>query len=239
LYLHIIRPSKWDRKNLGYIQNRGFYIAKTTVLSLFFYRTHPMDTPDTTNVIVFLKGIRVTLRPLQRSDIPLLTKWINDPEVRKFLASIYPQMFEDEEEWYKKHVGNTKHIVLAIIAEGVPIGTIGLHGINHVDGTGTTGTLIGEKEYWGKGYGTEAKMLLLHYAFYTLNLRKIHSSVIEYNERSYDYSIGCGYKKIGVRKKEFYRDGIFHDEILLTVWRQSWKKVWDTYALKYGMPKQF
>ncbi len=62
---------------------------------------------------------------------------------------------------------------------------MGIHRINWKDRTATTGAVIGEKAYWDKGYGSEAKMLVLDYAFNMLNLRKICSQVLAFNKRSH------------------------------------------------------
>jgi RimJ/RimL family protein N-acetyltransferase len=85
--------------------------------------------------------------------------------------------------------------------------------------------MIGEKEYWGKGYGTEAKMLLLDYAFNVLNLRKITSGVIAFNERSYNYSMRCGYKREGILKSHIYRDGKYWDVYQLAVFKGRFNNV--------------
>jgi RimJ/RimL family protein N-acetyltransferase len=97
--------------------------------------------------------------------------------------------------------------------------------------------MIGEKEYWGKGYGTEAKMLLLHYAFDTLNLRKICSSVISFNERSHKYSLKCGYKEEGRRKAQLFRDGKYWDEIQLAVFRKDWLLLWKKFQAEQKKAK--
>ncbi|MEK7135410.1 MAG: GNAT family protein [Patescibacteria group bacterium] len=181
------------------------------------------------NRVVFLKGKKVNLRPVMKADLPLITRWINDPEVRYFLANVVPQSLEDEEAWL---AGLSKkkdtHVVFVIEkADGQPIGVMGLHGIHHVDRTATTGSFIGEKEYWGKGLGTEAKFLLLDYAFDTLNLRKICSEALAFNERSIRYSLRCGYKEEGRLKDHIFRNGKFHDKVLLAVFREDFVPIWE------------
>jgi len=186
--------------------------------------------------VIFRKSTNVILRPLQREDIPFLTKWINDPEITQYLASYSPMREEDEEDWYEYTRNKQSEAVLAIIVDEKMIGVMGLSDINHINGTATTGAFIGEKEYWGQGYGSEAKMLLLDYAFNTLNLRKIHSGVIAFNERSYKYSLKCGYKETGVQKEEVYVSGKYWDEILLAVFKTDWLPLWKEFAEKHKIP---
>jgi RimJ/RimL family protein N-acetyltransferase len=177
--------------------------------------------------IFFRKGGRVVLRPLLINDYIILMKWINDPEVTQFLFAYLPIMEEDQKEWIESvRKQMSKQIVLMIVVDGVPIGTMGIHNIDHRQGTATTGALIGEKACWGKGYGTEAKMLLLEYAFNTLNLRKIYSEVIAFNKRSYNYSLSCGYKEEGCLKDHHFVKGKYWDKIILSVVKKDFKPLW-------------
>jgi len=180
--------------------------------------------------VIFLKGKNVVLRPLERTDIPKLLVWINDQEVRQYIATLFPMMEADENEWFDNlHKRKPNDVLLGIVVDGKLIGNMGLHHISWTEGTATTGALIGDKEYQGKGYGSESKMLLLQYAFHTLNLRKICSSVIAYNERSFKYSLKCGYVEEGRLKDQFYRKGKYWDEILLAVFRKDWEPVWERF----------
>lgn len=187
--------------------------------------------------VVFLKGKKVVLRPLEKEDLERCRRWINDPDVRYFLKHLSPYTAEDEEEWFEKARKDRNAVHLAIVAAGqdepAHIGNIGLMRISWKDGTAVTGTVIGEKEYWGKGYGTEAKMLLLEHAFHELGLRKINSSVWEFNDRSLRYSDKCGYKEEGRRRKQMLRGGQYRDEVLLAVFREEWEALWERDKTKY------
>ena len=59
-----------------------------------------MDTTQSpATPIVFLKGKRLYLRPVLEQDLDKLVVWINDPEIRRFLASYLPQSPQDEKQW--------------------------------------------------------------------------------------------------------------------------------------------
>lgn len=189
--------------------------------------TTPQEGPTH---IVFLKGKKTVLRPFRESDIPLITKWMNDPEVTQFIRSYLPITEPEERTWFADLSKRKPYdIVLGIEVEGKLIGTMGIHGIKWADRTATTGALIGEKEYWGKGYGTDAKMVLLNYAFNTLNLRKLCSSVIAFNTRSLRYSLHCGYTIEGRKKKQIFRHGRYYDEIMLGLFKNDWLPYWKKY----------
>ncbi|MEK7066636.1 MAG: GNAT family protein [Patescibacteria group bacterium] len=188
---------------------------------------------DQSLLVIFLRGRKVILRPMNKAtDLELCVKYINDPEVRYFLSAYLPYTFLAEEQWFDSLAKKSdSDIVLAIedIESGKYLGSMGIHGINWKDRTATTGALIGDKSYWGKGYGTDAKMILLNYAFNTLGLRKILSSVIEFNKRSLHYSLHCGYKIEGVRKKQIFRGGKHRDEFLLGLFKKDWLPIWRRY----------
>lgn len=180
--------------------------------------------------IIFLEGRLVNLRPLSRGDALTLTRWINDPRVREFLVAIFPRNEEFEEDWIQKLGCDERNIVLGIeTKEGTLIGTMGIHEIIWRDRACTTGALLGEKEYWGKGYGTDAKMILLNYIFNTLNMRKVLSRVIAYNRRSLNYSLHCGYKIEGTKRRQLFSKGKYWDMIELGLFKEEWLPIWKRY----------
>jgi RimJ/RimL family protein N-acetyltransferase len=180
------------------------------------------------NPVVFLKGRYVTLRPVEKADLQALTRWINDPEVRFYLEAYLPQSLQDEEKWLEGLGKDKQHNIVFIIqtAKGQAIGLMGLHNIRWRDRVATTGALIGEKKFWGRGLGSKAKALLLDYAFNTLNLRKIRSDAIAFNERSIAYSKKCGYREEGRLKEQIFRNGKYWDLVQLAVFRPEFEAVW-------------
>lgn len=184
--------------------------------------------------IIFRKGPRVTLRPLSEADVPHVTKWINDPRVTQFVMAYLPTTHGEELEWiHSLAKRKPSNIVVMLEVNGKPIGTMGIHHIDHRHRIATTGALIGEPEYWGKGYGSEAKMLLLEYCFNTLNLRKICSEVIAFNERSVKYSLKCGYELEGRKKLHHYIKGQYWDVVQLAVFREQWQPLWEKFYDQY------
>ena len=180
--------------------------------------------------VIFLKGKKVNLRPLEKSDLPHLYRWINDPDVRHFVIGTFPQTMTQEEKWLEKHDANDKDIILMIETKtGQPIGTMGLHRIEWKDRIATTGAMIGEREYWGGGYGTDAKMILHDYAFNTLNMRKMCSATYSYNKRSLHYSLHCGYKIEGRRRRHIFKKGRYWDLIELGLFKEEWSPIWKKY----------
>lgn len=185
--------------------------------------------------IEFLRGPKVALRPVMKKDVPLFFRWVNDPRVYKELTAHLPSFEKDEEEWLENiRKSKDKNVVFTITVGGKAIGVMGIQQINHKDGTAITGAFIGKAKYRGKGYGSEAKMILLNYAFNTLNLRKISSVVVDFNRASLRYAEKCGYKEEGRRIKHIFIDGEYHDQIVLTIFREDWPPIWAKFQKECG-----
>ena len=180
------------------------------------------------NGVVFLRGRKTILRPIcKETDLESFLRWMNDQRVTRYLNRMFPIGAVEEAEILDNMARQNEHsISLAITTlDGTLIGSMGLHGINWKDRTATTGAAIGDPEYWGGGYGTDAKMSLLDYAFHTLNLRRIKSDVIAFNERSQRYNLRCGYKIEGVRRREKFIEGRYYDIIEFGLFKKDWLPV--------------
>lgn len=190
---------------------------------------------ETTNRVISLQGLKTVLRPVNVDhDLPFCLKWINDESINRFLKAKYPITEQAEREFLESIGKNPNQIIFAIdtLETGEFIGLMSLNNIDWTSGVATTGSIIGNKDYWGQGYGTDAKMLLLHHAFHRRNLRRINSSTIAFNKRSAGCLLKCGYKEEGVRKSYYYRDGKYWDQILFRVFRGEFEVLWKEYAKK-------
>lgn len=184
--------------------------------------------------VFWRKGKMTLLCPLETRDIDVIYKGINDPDSYQFLGNTLPKGRGSEEEWIKsKQKPDEKDIVIAVCThEGACIGTMGLHHIDYLNGTAVTGAVIFEEKFRGKGYGTDAKMTLLDYAFNVLGLYLIESHVMGFNGRSAAYSKKCGYQEEARLRGRFYRNGKRHDEIILSVTREEWLPLWEKYNVE-------
>jgi RimJ/RimL family protein N-acetyltransferase len=185
-----------------------------------------------TDPIVFRSGDRIYLGPILKEDLPAVTVWINDPEVSQFLEVSAPMTLQDEEKWLanlsdKRASDAVFSIRLKETNES--IGHIGLHRINFKDRVAMAGSFIGRKDLWGKGYGSEALMLLLEYAFNTLDLHKVSAEVYSFNPRSKRCLEKCGFVVEGLQKEHRYRRGRRVDVHLLAAFRKTFFPIWGKY----------
>jgi len=106
-----------------------------------------------------------------------------------------------------------------------PIGSVGLSDVKANDHNASFGIDIGEKECWGKGYGTEAARLILKYGFEQLNLHRIYSEVWSFNERSLRMHLKVGFKEEGRQREAVYKNGTYHGIVMFGMLKDEWGKL--------------
>ena len=172
-----------------------------------------------------LVGTKVTLRPPDDSDAARFVEWFADVEVSRYLGRPFTFALS-QEEGYLKNVGESKTEVFWMIeADGQAIGATGIHGIDWLHAHGISGTVIGVKSEWRKGYGSEAMLLRTDYAFRQLNLHKLMSGAFLENEPSKRALMKAGYREVGIEREHFFRDGRWHDHWLCEVRRDDWERM--------------
>lgn len=165
-----------------------------------------------------IKGKKVNLRALEKEDIQKTIKWINDPEVTKYLSIVFPISLAEEEKWFEYYLKRKDDRIFAIeTKDGTHIGNIGLHKIDWLNRKVMLGILIGEKEYWNKGYGTDAVKTAVKFAFEEMNIHKVYLCVMDFNERAVKIYEKCGFTREGVSRDDVYRNGKYHDMIWMSV----------------------
>jgi RimJ/RimL family protein N-acetyltransferase len=176
-----------------------------------------------------LKGNNVLLGPVKREYIESYLKWFNDPEITQYLTIFRPLTRMMEEDWIENLKNRKDTIAFAIIIRdgtGVEklIGNCGLHEIDWKNRVGEVGIIIGEKEYQGKGYGTEAMELLLEYGFKTVNLNRIQLRVYEFNSRAIGSYNKIGFVEEGRMRQVMFIKGEYHDAIFMSILQEEWLK---------------
>ena len=132
-------------------------------------------------------------------------------------AALRPTSLEAEEDWYAR-VSKAENQSLFTVYEKSelrPIGTTGLGEINHTHRTAEFGIMIGDKESWGKGYGTEVTRLILEYGFICLGLHNIHLWANAANERGIRAYQRAGFRMAGRWRQAKRRGDRAYDLVLM------------------------
>lgn len=169
---------------------------------------------------------KVRLIPLEKEHVETVKKWRNDEEIRKYFFNYHFINQVQQEEWFERYCKDNKQIIFAIIESESNnfIGTIGLSNIDHFNQRAELGTLIGNNNYWGKGFATKASLIVLNYAFNNMNLNKIYCQILDSNTGSIKKNEKVGFKIEGRLKDHAFNDGAFHDVILMGILREDFSK---------------
>jgi RimJ/RimL family protein N-acetyltransferase len=167
-------------------------------------------------------GQKTRLRGIEREDIPTFVKWLNDPEIRHYLEMYLPMSKAAEEGWFEAQLKDDSSRIFAIeTAEGVHIGNISLGDLDWKNRSAALGIVIGEKEYWGRGYGGDATIALLGFAFNEMNLHRIYLHTYDFNQRAIRCYEKCGFRHEGRAREAHFTDGKYHDHLLMAILREE------------------
>ncbi len=169
-----------------------------------------------------IKGHKVSLRAIEAEDLPLLNKWANDPEIQTGLGGWhFPTSMSDQRKWFDALDAGSRHQRFAI--ESPELGLIGTANLVDIDWKNRNafhGLMLGDKDIRGKGFGLDAVMAIMRYAFDELGLERLDGSMIAYNEASLGLYVGkCGWKEEGRQRNWYYRKGQHWDRILVGITR--------------------
>ena len=174
----------------------------------------------------FLAGENVYLRPVEPRDLDgPWTGWLNDFEVTRFLETgVFPTTRESLERYVETVVGNPQNVMLAIVdrKSDTHIGNIKLGPIQWIHRRADMGILIGDKEFWGRGFGREAVALITDYGFRRLNLHKITLGVYADNEPAVRMYQKLGFRIEGTLKEHLFSDGRYHDKHVMGILSAEW-----------------
>ncbi|HPZ06637.1 MAG TPA: GNAT family protein [Candidatus Eremiobacteraeota bacterium] len=168
-------------------------------------------------------GKKCCLRRPEIEDYARIWAWWNDEELQ-YLSNLYwfPPGFEAVEECYNRSLSDvTKEYFIIHAFDKNTIGTIDLYNIRWRDRTTNIGIMIGEKDYWGKGYGADAIMSLMKFVFNELDLRRIELKVVEYNLRAIRCYEKCGFKKEGCLRKKVLWNGKYYDQYIMAILKEE------------------
>ena len=180
--------------------------------------------PDRNRRRFMIAGDLVILRAFEREDADRCYRWMNDPNIVRTLKSRYPIAFQNEVEWLERAMHSNvdeRHFAIERKEDRTHIGNASIHDIDWISRTASFGLFIGDPSAWNKGFGTDSILTLVRFAFEEMNLQKLRIDVFEYNERAKHLLLTHGFVQEGRLRREFYREGSFHDIVILSIFRDG------------------
>ena len=154
-------------------------------------------------------------------------KWDRDTEQHRLADSDPAQLWSEKKlkEFVEKRAEKKSRAFgfsIRTLAEDKLIGGVGLWISSWTHADTWLGISIGERDYWGKGYGTDAMRLAVQYAFVELNLRRVSLGLHAYNERALKSYQKVGFTLEGRMRGEGLRDGVRYDSYWMGILREEW-----------------
>lgn len=175
----------------------------------------------------FLIGKRVYLRALEKEDLIYIRKWSNDHEIRKLTGEVVSMSQADADKFLERvYSDNTREWFVIVVKENDRvIGETGLLRMFPAWRTTDISIIIGEKDAWGKGYGTESILLLLYYAFRRLNFHRVAIGVVGFNEKAIRFWEKIGFKKEGIQRDGYYYKHKYHDFVMMSILEDEFREL--------------
>lgn len=170
------------------------------------------------------KGQKVLLRATTREDMMRQWEVENDAEMWFWDGGTpRPSSLQQLMAHFDQASSNqsSDDVAFAIEADGKYIGHCGLHSFDKTARTCELGIEIGDRAYWGQGYGRDAVQLLLNYAFHHRNMNRVWLSTHSENERAIRCYRACGFVEEGRLRQHLWIDGRYVDRVIMGVLRDE------------------
>lgn len=164
---------------------------------------------------------RMELVPFTEEYLSLYHKWRNNSHIMQFdqPGCLYPVSYQEIKSWFDKIKSSTcsYSFLIKVKDEEKIIGICALIGIDNKNRNCELSIVIGEKDYWGKGYGKETMRILMKLAFDEFNMHRIYLQVMSFNENAIKLYENLGFLKEGVLKESIFRKGKYHDVLIFGI----------------------
>lgn len=173
-----------------------------------------------------IRGRKVVLREKCLEDVGADYAWRTDEELARLDATQPLELSYEEFATYAKdelnYITNTSKRLAIETMDGLHIGNCMFYDIDKRRGQAELGIMIGDRDYWGKGFGSDAVDTMLTHIFTTTQLNRIYIHTLNWNKRA-----RCSFAKSGFReRKHVRRSGM--EFVLMEVMRLEWgKKIQD------------
>ncbi len=174
----------------------------------------------------FFTGELVNLVPVDlEKDMELWERWDYDSEYKRQLDDVPAAMYSAPlaREWQENHLDSGAHFMIRTIDGDKVIGFIDLCAFDWAAGNAWVGIGIGEADYRGKGYGSDAMQLVLDYAFRALNLHRVNLEVFAFNKRAIRSYEKCGFRYEGTLRETIYKEDQRWDMIEMGILQSEWQ----------------
>ena len=169
-----------------------------------------------------IKGKRVVLCNKRMAHARNEYRWGSDEELARLDAA--PPLIVPYSKYYMdyadeiRHSDSSGHSFAIETHDGIHIGNCGYYSVDEVKSEVEVGIIIGNRDYWDKGYGTDAVRTLVDYIFQNTTFKRIYLKSLEWNTRAHQCFRKCGFTPCGQRVTKEY------NFMLMEIYRGQWER---------------
>jgi RimJ/RimL family protein N-acetyltransferase len=177
-----------------------------------------------------IRGKRVVLRPVEDGDATLIHRWMNHPEVWRYMDYELPYSLADVRDDINQSRRDGKPFT--IVADGRPVGRIGLNQFRRRDRICSLYLFIGDPAFWGQGYAQDAVMALLSHAFDRWDLHQVELWALADNNRGLRMYEKCGFVREASLRRRSFKQGEWIDRVVMSVNRDEFETARDGWVAR-------
>lgn len=170
---------------------------------------------------------RLTFRKLLPGDASLFAEWVADEEATRYSLSkwLTPKSPAEVAAWLETVIRETSSFSRGIVnkATGGLIGYAGVSQLSRANRSGEYFIFLGDKQSWNKGFGTETTRAIVRHSFEALELNRLMLTVSAIHPAAITAYRRSGFQEEGVLRQACFRNGRFHDKIVMSILREDWK----------------
>lgn len=169
-----------------------------------------------------IKGELVNLTALEKSDLPKLQEWRNNPDFRKYFREFRELTATHQDQWYLNKVVNDPSTLMFSVRSkksGELIGCAGLCYINWVHRHADLSLYIGWRDSYidSEGHAEDACKTLFSYGFSELGLNKLWTEIYSFDSAKFELYSKLGMKQDGLLRQNYWYDGKWWDSRIMSI----------------------
>lgn len=161
--------------------------------------------------MIHFQGASVRLRGVTTNDTSLVVSWRNDSEISRYFFNESPVTPESHEHFIASLPPNNRLYIIERLSDNTPVGMIGLVNINQHSRSAEFGRFLIEPEATGNGYGKQALVLILEYAFGFLDLNRLWLEAFAENRNAICMYEFVGFISEGLLRQHIFKANHYHD----------------------------